>query len=294
MEENKEDVKKSEPSPDSVDAELKRIRSRYKVLKIVVIVFSALLVLVLGAGIFVYRKLADLRDMFTPPAETFQSSAFGAGGEGGFGEMPPPFRGSLSSTQAAGGSSLTVFTNAGEYSQDAPAASGGGGGAEKMARVAAKYADRPIVKDFMAELKKDPKVMKALKEKGAGDPLSLIATLQNSGNMRGLMTKFITRRDFMPFMKEVMSDPDLQPLLNNMPGGMGSMSQFLNMMPGGAPRQSPGVVPARTPAAPRPQEYAAPDGGYAEPPGTDDAAVEPAQPPAETGLKKKAPPPPAD
>ncbi len=290
MEENKEDVKKIAPPQDGeVAGELKRLRSRYKFLKIAVIVFSALFVLLLGAGIFIYQKLAGLRDMFLPPTETFQDSAFSAGEAGKPGEMLPVFRGPLSSTRAAGGSSLTVFTNSGEYSQ--AAAGVGGEDSEKMARVFAKYADRPIVKDFMAELKKNPDFVKALKQNGAGGPLAMIATLQNSGNMQGMMTKFVMRRDFMPFMKEVMGDPDLQPLLNKMPmGNMGSMSQMLKMLPG-APRQPRDRVPARAPAAPRPEEYAAPDEEAAEPAELDNAAMEPARPPAGAVLKKKAPPP---
>ena len=131
MEENKEDVKKTESSPDSVAVELKRVRSSNKIFKIAAIVSATLFVLLLGVVIFVYQKLAGLRDLLMPPTETYQDSGFRAGGEGNSGELPPAFRGLLSSTRAAGGaalsvaklngsvvdSSLTVFTNAGEYSQ---------------------------------------------------------------------------------------------------------------------------------------------------------------------------------
>ena len=296
MEENKEDVKKTESSPDSVAVELKRVRSSNKIFKIAAIVSATLFVLLLGVVIFVYQKLAGLRDLLMPPTETYQDSGFRAGGEGNSGELPPAFRGLLSSTRAAGGaalsvaklngsvvdSSLTVFTNAGEYSQ-------GAGGitmedSEKMTRVIARYADRPIVKDFMEELKKDPSFVKAMKQKDANNPVAMIAALQRSSNMEGLAAKFVMRRDFMPFMTEVLGDPDLQPLLKKMPmGNMGPMSQMLKMMPA-APQ--PGVrIPQRAPPAHQPEEYAAPDEGAEEP----DEPVRKAAP-AGTVLKKVAPP----
>jgi len=291
MDENKEDVKNPEPSPDSAAGELKRVRSSNKIFKVAAIVFSTLFVLLLGTVIFVYQKLAGLRDLLMPPTETYQDSGFRAGGEGNSGEMPPAFRGMLSSTQAQGGSSLTVFTNAGEYAQ----APGGitAEDSEKMTRVLAKYANRPIVKDFMEELGKDPNFVKAMTQKGANDPLGMIASLRKSGNMEGLVTKFVMRRDFMPFMTEVMNDPELQPMLKKMPmGNMGPMSQMLKMMPGAS--RPPVRVPQRAPAAPRPEDYAAPDEEAAESEGLDGPTLQPTPPPAEKVLKKKTPPPPAD
>ena len=291
MEENKEPPAKTEPSPDATAAELQRVRSRNKILKIATIVFSTLFVLLLCAVIFIYQKISALKDALMPPTETFQDSAFRMGEAARPGELPQAFRGLISSTQSTGGSSLTVFTNAGEYSQE----SGGGMNpedGEKITRVMAKYADRPIVKDFIAELKKDPEFAAAFKEKG-GNPLAMLGSIQKNKNIQGLATKFVMRSDFMPFMMEVMKDPDLQPLLNKMPAGsMGSMSQMLKMMPGAS--QPRGAVPARAPAKPQPEESAAPEQNAGEPVQVDDTAIKPSQPSAGTAIKKKTPPPPAD
>jgi len=288
MEENKQEAPKTEPAPESEAAgELKRVRSTNKILKIATIIFSILFVLILGAALFIYQKVSAFRDLLLPPTETFQDSAFRAGEGPGAGGLPGTFGGLVSSTPSSGGSSLTVFTNAGEYAEGAV----GGISAEdteRATRIIAKYQDRRIVKDFIAELKKDPAFAQALKEKGSNDPMAMIASIQKIKNVQSLMMKFITRRDFMPFMMEVMSDPDVKPLMEKMPGGgMGPMSQMLKSMPV-APRPR-AAVPARAPAAPRPGESAVSEEDAEEP--TPEIRVGDPRTSPEAPLKKKAPPP---
>ncbi|OGS32949.1 MAG: hypothetical protein A2218_10195 [Elusimicrobia bacterium RIFOXYA2_FULL_53_38] len=289
--EDKGDIKKTDPSHDSETAgELKRVRSRNKVLKVAAIVFSALFVFLFCVVMFIYHRIAGLKDLFPPLAETSQDSVFRVGEDGNSGGPLRAFKGLASSTHGPA-SSLTVFTNAEEYVSQAGGITSED--SENASRVFAKYADRPIVKDFVSELKKDPDFVQALKEKGANDPLAMIASIRKTKSMQVLAAKFVMRRDFMPFMMEVMGDPDLQALLNKMPmGNMGPMSQMLKMMPSAAQPRS--GIPARAMDGSRPEEYAAPDQNYGESPRLDTSAITAPSESTGTPLKKKTPPPPAD
>lgn len=282
MEEKREEVKSAEASKDlAAAAELARVRSSNRLFKIAAIVMSVLFVLVLCAVLFIYQKLSGFKDLLMPPSETFQDSAFRSGEDVLPGIPPEGFKRFAASTQAQGGSALTVFTNAGEYAQAAAAITADD--AEKTARVFARYADRPIVKDFMAELKKDPDFARALREKDAGNPLSMMASLQNVKGMQGLALKFAMRKDFMPLMMEVMRDPDVKPLLGKLPmGNLGPGAQMLQMIPGAS--QFPAPVPAR------PEKDAVPDMDDGEPARLDGSAMQPPAPSAGAGLKKKTPP----
>jgi hypothetical protein len=279
MEEKKDGAQDAGPEREAaISAELSRMRSRNKILKSATILLSGLFILIVCAAIFIYKKVSDLKDLVMPQTETFQDSAFRVEDNGLSGAppkvLPDTFGGAVSSTQVSGGSALTVFTNAGEYSQ------GGGEGigpedGERAARVASKYADRPIVKDFMAELRKDPDFVQALRAKDANNPMAMIASIQHMKSMQTLMTKFMMRRDFIPFMAEVMNDPDMKPMLGKLPvGNMGGMMQMLKTMRD--PEQSP--VPPPT----------------VDEPGTFlDPSAKRTRPVAKA-LKKKVPPPPAD
>jgi len=232
------------PAPGSeTAAELERVRSRNKILKIAAAVLSVLFMLLLGAVIFLYLKVSAFRELLMPSTETFQGSAFGSGEEGMPPGLPAPFRVASSSVPEPGGSALTVFTNSGEYAQEERGITLEDG--ERAAKVFSRYAERPIVKAFMAELKKDPAFVNALKEKDANNPIAMISSIQKSKSMQGLAAKFAMRRDFIPFMMEVMNDPDLKPLLGKLPmGGAGPMSEMLKMLPaaGGAPRPDSSAV----------------------------------------------------
>ena len=289
--EDKGDIKKTDPSHDSETAgELKSVSSRNKVLKVAAIVFSTLFVFLFCVVIFIYQKMADLKDIFLGPTETFQDSAFRVGEEGNSGGLPQVFKGLASSTQGSA-SRLTVFTNAEEYASQAGGITAED--SEKASRVFAKYADRPIVKDFISELKKDPDFVQALKEKGSNDPLAMIASIRKTKSMQVLAAKFVMRRDFMPFMMEVLGDPNLQPLLNKMPmGNLGPMAQMLKMMPSAAQPRS--GIPARATDGSRPEEYAAPDRNSGEPMRLNTSAMTSPRPSTGTTLQKKTPPPPAD
>lgn len=234
MEEKSDGVQDAHPGTESaVSAELSRMRSRNKLLKAATIVLSGLFIVIFCAALFIYKKVSDFKNVMMPAGETFEDSAFRAE-DNGLPEiprraMPDVLRAMASSTQVPGGSSLTVFTNAGEYASMGGRIGSEGG--ERAAKIAAKYADRPIVRDFMSELKKDPDFAKVLQAKAANNPLEMISSVQNLKSMRPLTLKFMMRRDFIPFMTEVMNDPDMKPMLSKLPvGDMGGMLKALKMM----------------------------------------------------------------
>ena len=124
MEEKKEEVKSAEshaepPKEGDPAAELAKVRSNYKIFKIIAIVLSTLFVLLLCAAFFLYQKFSGLRDFLMPQSETFQDSAFRVGEEGLPGTRQAGIKKFEQPAPAPGESSLTVFTNAREYAQEA-------------------------------------------------------------------------------------------------------------------------------------------------------------------------------
>ena len=284
MEEKKEEVTNPEATKESeAAAELAKVRSSNKVLKIAAIIFSALFLLIFCAAFFIYHKLSGFKEFLMPPSETLEDSAFRAGEDVLPGTPPAGFKRFAVSTQTHVGSALTVFTNAGEYAQAAASITAEDG--EKATRAFAKYADRPVVKAFIEELKKDPDFARALKEKDGNNPLAMIASVQKAKSLPGLAIKFAMRKDFMPLIMEVMNDPDLKPLLNKLPmGNIMPGAQMLKMMPGAS---SPAPVMAQ-PGEDGVQE------GTGESAQLEGSAMQSPAPSAGTGLKKKAPPLPGD
>lgn len=290
MEEKKEETAGVEASKDpAAAAELAKIRSSNKLFKAAAIVLFALFALLLSVVLFMYQRFSGLRDLIMPPSEILEDPAFRAGEAALPGILPEGLKRFAAPAQTHGGSALTVFTNAGDYARAASAITPEDG--IKTARAFAKYADRPLVKDFLAELKKDPDFARALKEKGAGDPLAMIASLQNTKNMHSLALRFAMRKDFVPLMMEVMNDPEMKPLLQKLPMG--------NMLPGGraqmmtpASVQPPGPAPA--PALAPPEDDTVPEAFPGEPALLDNSVMRSPAPSTGTGLKKKTPPVPGD
>ncbi|MEI7482785.1 MAG: hypothetical protein WCK75_10610 [Elusimicrobiota bacterium] len=282
MEEKKEEVAGAvAPKGSEAPVEPAKVRSGGKVLKIVAIIFSVLSVLLICAALFMYQKLSGFKDLLMPPSEPAGNSAFSGGDEGNGGTLPDGFKGFGASVQDKGGSALTVFTNAAEYAQ--AAASITPEDAEKAADAFAKYANRGIVKDFMAELNKDPDFIQALKEKDANNPLAMIASVQKVKSIQGLALKFIMRKDFMPLMVEVMNDPEVKPFLGKLPmGNMGPAGQMLKMMSGMSQAPSAEMAQSESDAASEEEER--------EPAMLDNSAMQ--SPTNSTGAsrKKKNPP----
>ena len=235
--------------------ELSRVRSHNKTLKIAAIVLLTLFLVTITVVGLLFYKASVLRDLLLPSDDSYQGSAFSQEGE----QPPVAFRHVPFSTQTMGGSALTVFTNSGDYAQEEgmPGMLDG----EKALRALSKYADRPIVTDFIAAAKKDPAFAKALTQVDPKNPMAAVASLQNMKSLQGLVLRFAMRKDFMPFMMEVTSDPELRPVLDKLPGGnMGQISRMLKMMPGGGQAPASSRSATYAPADPGPDEEMEEDG----------------------------------
>ena len=142
--------------------------------------------------------------------------------------MPPPGAGyqPQAGAQAPYGqvfSTAMPSSSLGLFSGGLPGAVPGAGTinpeqAQRAARALQKYADRPIVKEFMEDLKNNPGTAKALAMADGGNPLAVFAAVQNSPGMDKLAMKYATRPEFLSLMMEAMNDPEMQPLLKGMHG----------------------------------------------------------------------------
>ncbi|MDA8130780.1 MAG: hypothetical protein M0011_04665 [Elusimicrobia bacterium] len=245
-----------DPSPDepageesSLREELRRARSRNKVLVAIAAVLGSVFVLLAGGAYIVYTRLSAARENVEAafgslqqelPVRTFQ--------------QPPPVvmpgQGSMpmaSSTIPV--SSLGLFSgglpSSGSPLPSLPQAALDPAQAERVAKAMNKYANRPIVKEFIAELKRDPEMAAAFKASDGSNPLEMMAHIQKARSGDRLVMKYLARPEAFSLMMEVMADPDLQPLLRGLklpggavmpPGGQGIQ------LPQGGPQGAPSTV----------------------------------------------------
>lgn len=270
------------PQPD-VNSELQRARSGNKLLKIVAGVLAALFLLMAGSAFYIYRKVtlakAALEDAFAAAPNPFPQ-ALQPGG------AAAPGQGFAMLQQNAPQSSLGLV---GSVPGAQPGLNMSPEQSDRIYKAMMKYADRPIVKDFMADLRKNPEMVKAFDSaKGGGNPMAVVAAIRNAKGMDAIVAKYAYRPEFLSLLMEVMKDPEIRPLMGAMPG-----------MPGGAPAM-PGAGQPALPQAPEPMEGtvspdAAGSGGAGDSPMTLDTSVisgtasEPATKPVRRGV-----PPPVD
>lgn len=227
------------PAPQQAEpgAELERVRSGNRILKIVAAVLAFLFLLTAGAAFFVYRKVTQAKASF---AEAFNALPAPAQSGGTGAAMPQSGFAMFTPGQGGGDSSLNLVSGG------VPGALPGGLTVEDGERIRAallKYEKRPIVQEFIADMKKNPDMAKAFAEAGAGEkgnPLAVISSIRNARGMESLIAKYAARPEFLSLMMDVMKDPALKGLMSGAQG-----------MPQGLPQQ--GVVPASRPV---PQEQA--------------------------------------
>ncbi|MEI7529511.1 MAG: hypothetical protein WCK76_11285 [Elusimicrobiota bacterium] len=218
-------------------AELERERARGRMFKASAAVLGVVCVIVAAVAFSGYRKVMQANALLEGVAQGFQP----LGGQGGDGIPAPlramPLSGSgeanmqdpLNAILAAGSSSAPVsglgllsMPDRGEAGPEAAASqvpdAAAAADAKKLVRAMSKYADRPIVKDFLAELAKDKDYMRAKAAQKDGNPLVMLANIQKSPGLRELVTSYSKRPDFMPLMMEVMQDPEMRPFMRGMPG----------------------------------------------------------------------------
>ncbi|HOI43422.1 MAG TPA: hypothetical protein PK523_10800, partial [Elusimicrobiales bacterium] len=219
------------PEEEAASRQLAALRARNKLLKFILAGLTGLVLLIAAAAAFLYNRIAS----FFPSAETYQSGAMET-----FPESPPepgiaPPGNALSAP--SGGS--TLFLVRGEGGQGEPGLPAGLPRItpQQMAGVSAamaKYAERPLVKEFLADMNADPQLAGILDPKKP-DPAAYMKLLQNPAAMNGLLMKYAERPEFMPLLMELVNDPAMKPLFSGTP--MGAIPP--GPIPAGPPPSSP-------------------------------------------------------
>jgi len=218
-----EEPKKDIPAENSeLRRELEDIRGCHRLLKIVTVAFALVFLVAAVFAVLLYRKISAAKQTFEAIQQVFPAP--------GLVKIGRENNSGVSSTglffSSPASSSLAVFTNEEAAVPWGKKASGSVDG-EKIYKALFKYADRPIVKEFIAELKKDPSFREALANTGGDNPVKVIADVRNIKGMDKIVAKFAFRPDFMKLMMEVMSDPELKPIMHGLPqGGMPAEAQI--------------------------------------------------------------------
>lgn len=202
----------TQPQP-AAGEQLQKARAGGKVLKIVAAVLAVLFLVLAGSAYYIYRKVeqtkAALQEAFNAPNPFPQAGFPGAMPQAGGSQQGLGLFGAN-----PGQSSLGLVTG-GPGGQPQFTAEQG----ERMHAVMMKYADRPIVKEFIADLKKNPDMAKAFDQaQGGGNPMAVMGAIKNAKGMEALVAKYAYRPEFLSLMMEVMKDPEIKPFLGGMPG----------------------------------------------------------------------------
>lgn len=264
-----------QPAPageaESLRAELAKSRRRNKVLVTVAAVIGTLLVLLAGAGYMIYMRLSEVSESVAQTMSNFEQQLPAIQRDGAFQGQGVSYSTSMPV------SSLGLFSGGMPGGQQAAFDPEQG---ERMFKAVQKYYDRPIVKEIMADLSKNPEMAAAFEGGRKGNPMAALMALQKAKGMEKVMMKYAARPEFMKLMMEVMSDPEIRPLMQGMPGGV-------NMpLPGARPGAA---VPVNT----RPATAQEPEEGAEEGEMTfDPSAI--SGPSKETSVRTKKLPPPVD
>lgn len=216
MAEENNNIPPAQQPDGDLKAELEKARSSNKALKAAAAGLALLFLILAGVAFFAYRRISMTKALFEEAVQGGQRQESSPESRA----IPPglnPFAAFSSSAPVSG---LGLF--AGSLPEGG---SEGGAGAltpEDTAKVAAvmdKYTQRPVWKELMADLKKDPETARALDVGKGGNPMAMMSTLQKSGNLNKIMMKYATRPDFLKLMMELSTDRDLKPMLKKVPAG---------------------------------------------------------------------------
>jgi hypothetical protein len=277
----------------SLREELERVRSGNKAFKVVATVLSVIFLCAAIFGFIVYRKISQAKAMLESVSEGFKPIEGASENEPG-----KPLRADFSAVQQQSSSGLGLFSmprggvGTSEISSGPPdsiAAAAALVRGQEMLKVLGKYKSRPIVKDFLAEMEKDPQFAAARKQGKSPNPVEMLAQLRKSGNAKDLMLKYSRRPDFMSFMMELMRDPEMRPFMQGMPGmaGGGQMPSVSKPSPIGQP--SGRTAPRQTDTEPEAEADADGDGEITFNPSAISGAPAPAAAPRQPA--RTAPPP---
>lgn len=234
-------VQQAQDSQEAMSRELERLRAGNRRLKVVAGTLAAIFVVAAAAGYMVYRKIAavaePMADAFQAfPAQPVPGAASGQNALPAIPGMPGGQGVQQSGASSPGGSSLGLFSG-GLPGSGTDAAGADPAVAQANARRAmralSKYMDRPIVKRFLADLRRDPAVAAALGNKKNVNPIALVAAVRSSRYLNSLIIKYSTDPAFIQTMTEIASDPDIRAIAGSLPPG--AMPQ-LPGTPGAAPQ----------------------------------------------------------
>jgi hypothetical protein len=199
--------------------ELAAVRGKGKWWKIAALVLGLLLLALAAGGYYVYRRVMQAQAALEQVMRAAESpqAAPQAGAEGAPPQELPlavqPRQSSLMAISLPGRDQQGAGGPGPDYPAISPAE------AKKTLDALMKYSDRPLVKEFLADLARDPDYIKAQAAKDKGDPMAMITHMQRSEGMRRLVMKYSHRPEFIPLAQEIMRDPELRPLLGAVPGG---------------------------------------------------------------------------
>lgn len=205
-------------------AEISKARSRSKVMTALAVSLGTILVIIAGVGYVVYTKVSAAKENFE---EVFRA-------------MPMPQGGAEQQNRMLAGQGVYTSTSLpvsslGMFSGGLPQQLPANMNPEEVARVSQtvnKYLERPVMKEFIAELRTDPAIADALAKAKGGNPGALFVTLQNAKGIEKMMAKYVARPDFMKTLMDMSSDPALKGMAGGMGAGMPS-----------APQQGQGAMP---------------------------------------------------
>lgn len=234
-------VQQAQDPQEALNRELERLRAGNRRLKVVAGTLAVIFIVAAAAGYMVYRKIVAVTEPMADAFRTFQAQPV-PGAVSGQNALPamPGTPGGQGAPQAGasspGGSSLGLFSG-GLPGSGADAAGADPAVAQANARRAmlalGKYMKRPIVKRFLADLRRDPAVAAALGNKKNVNPIALVAAVRSSRYLNSLIMKYSTDPAFIQTMTEIASDPDIRAIAGSLPPG--AMPQFPGA-PGAAPQ----------------------------------------------------------
>ena len=236
--------------------QLELMKKRNRLLKYLLLAVMVMVLMVAAAIALLYNKIAS----FFPSGETYQSGimeSFSADPAAALRALPAFGRSSGQAgapPEGQGQSSLFMVKG--------PGGEGAGEGAVRgpipqvpqlskeeeaaMKAAMARYAERPLVKEFIEDLRLDPAVGDAFTKGRPPTPADFMKVLGNPDSVQRITMKYAGRPEFMPLMMEFINDPAFKPV-------MGAM----NMQPASGPA-APRPGPSPFPGGEEPEEGESP------------------------------------
>ncbi len=133
----------------------------------------------------------------------------------------------------------------------------------QIQRILQKYGSRPIVKEVMADLMKNPAMQQVRDKLGPNaTPAAVMAAMPDQQAMLPVVQKYMTRPEFIGVLQEIIADPEVGEMMSAIAPGMGKMFGAGGTIPSALKQASSARPPKaktsgksskRSPAAQQPQ-----------------------------------------